>query len=443
MAESMHADVLVVGAGPTGSYLGWKLAEAGCDVLLLEALPLEKVGAHIEVIHLDKIRFDEFDIPHPLPPELLHLVSANKVWSVDGSEHFRVEYPFYVTNMPAFVQRLHDYVRHAGGRVIESARVGDVIIDRGFCRGVRGTRRGRPFEARARVTVDASGIAGAVRTRLPDDFGVENCPVPPEQTYYCALELRDEIPAGFPTDNNSFLGMPGFWNKSYGDGAILGIIAPGSKDNAWNALTQWREATFGNPGRLVAKRVGCSPYRRAPASYVGNGFAAVGDCVYQNKAFSGEGITSGFTACRIAEKVIREALAKDDVSQKGLWEYNVRYSRGQGAKFAGVMVFLFPVNGLPKHEVDYLYQHQIIFCQKDYEYLNLNYELDLPPDRWEAICQQLKKGVLDGAFSEQSLQLMNTLYGYSNQLKAHYLAYPATPEGLPGWRTTAERLWGY
>jgi len=432
-----------VGAGPTGSYLGWKLAQAGCDVLLLEALPLEKVGAHIEVIHLDQVRFDEFAIPHPLPPERLHLVPANRVWSIDGSEHFEVRYPFYVANMPAFVQRLHGYVRQAGGRIIDHARVEDAIIDNGFCCGVRGTCAGEPFEARARITVDASGTAGAVRTRLPDGFGVENCPLPPEQTFFCALELRDDIPAGFPTDNNSFLGAPGFWNKSYGDGAILGIIAPGSADNARNALTQWRETTYGHPGRLVARRVGCSPYRRAPSSYVGDGFAGVGDCVYQNKAFSGEGITSGFTACSIAQEVILAALEQGDVSRKGLWEYNVRYLRGQGAKFAGVMAFLFPVNGLPRQEVDYLYRHKIIFCQEDYEYLNLHYELNLPPARWEAICRQLRAGVQEGAFSSNSLQLMDTLYGLSRRLKAHYLAYPDTPEGLPAWSTVTHSLWGY
>jgi flavin-dependent dehydrogenase len=443
MAHSFNADVLIVGAGPVGSYLGWKLAQSGCDVMLLEALPLKKVGAHIEVIHVDQIRFNEFEIPHPLPPEKLHLVHANKVWSVDGSSYFNVEYPFYIVNMPAFVQRLHGYILQSGGRIIENARVNDIILKDGFCCGVSGICAGEPFEEHAKITIDASGITGAVRTHLPRDFGVENCPVPPEQTFYCALELRDQIPSGFPTDNNTFLGAPGFWNKSYGDGVILGIIAPGSVETAWNALTQWRESTYGNPGRLVANRAGCSPYRRAPVSYVGNGFAGVGDSVYQNKAFSGEGITSGFTACKIAKEVIVDALMKNDVSLNGLWDYNIRYFHGQGAKFAGVMVFLFPVNGLPKSEVDYLYQHKIIFCAEDYEYLNLNYELNLPPERWEAICQQLKQGIQEGKFSENSYQLMNTLYNYSAQLKAHYLTYPETPEGLPAWSAITRNLWGY
>jgi flavin-dependent dehydrogenase len=443
MTHQFHSDVLIVGAGPAGAYLGWKLAEAGCDVQVLEARSLETTGAHIEVIHMDQIRFDEFGIPHPTPPERLHLVSATRVWVVDGHSYFEVNYPWYVLSLPAYLQRLYGYIRQCGGKLTDHTCVESLIIQDGWLKGVRGTTNGEPFEASANITVDASGIAGAVRTRLPGDFGVENTPVPPEQTFYCALELRDEIPDGFPSGNNSFLGAPGFWNKSYGDGAILGIIAPGSAENAWQAHDEWREACYGNPGRLVARRIGCAPYRRSPASLVGNGFVGVGDSVYQNKAFSGEGITSGYTGGKIAKEVILDVLNKGDYSQTGLWAYNVRYMRGQGAKFAGVMGFLPMVNALPKDDIDYLFQQQIIFSAEDYEYLNRFYELNLPPERWENICLQLEKGIKERKFSENSLQLMKTLYAFSGQLKAHYQAYPDKPEGLAGWSELTRSLWGY
>jgi len=443
MTHVLHSDVLIVGAGPAGAYLGGKLAEAGCDVQILEALPLDRVGSHIEVIHMDQVRFDEFEIPHPTPPELLHLVPIGKVWSVDGKDYFEVDYPFYVVNMPAYLQRLQGYIRRAGGKLTENACVEGVIIEEGFLKGVRGTLGGESFEAFAKITVDASGMSGAVRTHLPDGFGVENTPVPPEQTFYCALELRDGLPPGFPTGNNSFLGAPGFWNKSYGDGVILGLIAPGSAENAWQAHRQWREACYGDPGRLVAKRIGCAPYRRPPASLVGNGFVGVGDCVYQNKAFSGEGITSGYTGGKIAREVILHALEKNDYSQEGLWDYNLRYFRGQGAKFAGVMGFLPMVNGLPGEDVDYLYRQKFIFSSEDYTYLNRYYEFNLPPERWGAMCAQLEQGVKEAKFSEKSLETMKALYTFAQQLKAHYLAYPETPEGLAGWNEVTRSLWGY
>ena len=443
MTKTIHTDVLIVGAGPIGAYLGWKLADAGCDVHLLEALTLDKVGAHIEVIHIDEIRFDEFEIPHPTPPALIHLPPFFKVWSVDSSRYFEVHYPFYVINMPLYVQRLHGYIRNAGGKLTEKARVEDVIVEDGYIKGVTGNIGGEPFEAYARITVDASGIVGALRTRLPDDFGIENTPLPPEQTFYSGLELREDIPEGYPTGSNSFLGTPGFWNMSYGDGAILGMVIPGSAELAWEKHKQWREERYGDPGKLVARRIGCGPYRRAPLSYVGDGFVAVGDSVYQNKAFSGEGIVSGYTACKIAKDVIFDALEKDDCSKKGLWAYNTRYFRGQGAKFASVMGFLPIVNDFPPEELDFLNTNEIIFCKDDYEYLNLNYELNLPTERWARICQTIEAGVKEGKFSEKSFQTMKTLYDFSNQLKAHYLEYPETPDGIAAWGAVQKAMWGY
>jgi flavin-dependent dehydrogenase len=443
MTHTLRSDILIVGAGPAGACLGWKLAEAGCDVQVLEAMPLAGLGAHIEVVHLDQVRFDEFAIPHPAPPELLHLVPASKVWSVDGADHFEVHYPVCVASLPAYLQRLHGYAKKAGAKLVEFARVEDVLIEDGILKGVRGTLKGEPFEAFARVTVDASGIVGAVRRHLPQGFGVENTPVPPEQTFFCYLELRDELPPGLPTGNNTFLGAPGFWNRSFGEGAILGIIAPGSVQAARDAHRLWREAAYGDPGKLVGKRIGSAPYRRPPASLVGNGFAGVGDSVYQNKAFSGEGITSALTACQILVDVLPAALARGDTTRESLWDYNLRYFRGQGAKFAGVMAFFFPMNSLPRPDVDYLYKHGIIFSARDQEYLNLHYEFDLPPERWAEVCAQLETGVSDGGFSAESLALMKSVYDLSSSVKAHYAAYPETPAGLPAWEETFRAFWGY
>ncbi len=443
MAHTFHSDIIIVGAGPVGSYLGWKLAAAGCRVLVLEKRPLATLGGHIEIVHLDQVRCDELGIPHPEKPELLHLVPASKTWSVNGSEFYEVRYPVYVVNLPAYLQRLHGYLRDAGGELVELASVERVLIENGAVKGVAGSLQGKPFEARAEISVDASGMAGALRTRLPDDFAIENTPVPPAQTFFCALELRADLPAGMPTGNNTFLGAPGFWNRSYDEGAVLGIITPGSAEAAWQAHRQWRESTYGDTGRLVARRAGSAPYRRPPATLVADGFAAVGDCVYQNKAFSGEGITSGCAAAYIASEILAAALKRGDPTARGLWEYNRRYFRGQGAKFASLMSFYFPVTNLPRQDVDALYRNQFIFSAHDQEYLNNHYELDLPSARWESVCSRLETAVRQGVFSAQSLQTMKNLHFLSTRLKNHYLAYPDDPSALPEWKRVAESLWGH
>ena len=79
---------------------------------------------------------------------------------------------------------------------------------------------------------------------------------------------------------------------------------------------------------MLKRLQGKTPYRRSPYSLVGNGFMAMGDAAFQTKPFSGEGVTSSFTACQIAAEVATEALRRGDVSRESLWDYNVRYFRG-------------------------------------------------------------------------------------------------------------------
>ncbi|MDI9566808.1 MAG: hypothetical protein QM230_08285, partial [Chloroflexota bacterium] len=107
------------------------------------------------------------------------------------------------------------------------------------------------------------------------------------------------------------------------------------------------------------------------------------------------------------------------------------------------MGFLPIVNDFPPEELDFLNTNEIIFCKDDYEYLNLNYELNLPPERWARICQTIEAGVKEGQFSEKSFQTMKTLYDFSNQLKSHYLKYPETPEGIAAWGAVQKAMWGY
>jgi len=241
--------------------------------------------------------------------------------------------------------------------------------------GVGGKLGNSTFEARGKLIVDASGLADAVRTKLPDAFGIENKPVPPEKCLYVCLELRDQIPAGFPTGSNSYLFHKAFWNKSYGDGAILGIGQPISFENAWRLHKAWREEYFGDPGKVIKKRQGAIPFTRSPFSLVGNGFMMIGDAANQNKPFSGEGVTSGFTAAGIAAEVAVNALQKGDFSREALWEYNQRYQRGQGAKFAASFAQLPATAELTRKDVNYLFRHNIIFSSADFEELNNNYEI--------------------------------------------------------------------
>ncbi len=442
MTQGLNADVVVVGAGTTGCYFAWRLSEAGFRTIVLEKKRLGNLGKDIDIFHMDEIRFDEFDIPHPTGDELIAHHSTGLAWSPDLQVQNEVRYAFYVMHKPAFQQRLHRYVLEAGGEIFEEAAVTEPIVEDGFLVGARVQKDGQRLDVRAKIVVDASGIDGAVRTRLPDDFGIETDPITEEDTLFVCLEFRDDLADGLPTGLNFYPFHKAFWNPSRGSGAILGIGQPGSYDYAWQKHRQWREEYFCDPGRVVQRLQGRTPYRRSPYSLVGNGFMVLGDAAFQTKPFSGEGVTSSFTACRIAAEVAATALQAGDVSREALWPYNVRYFRDQGAKFASMFVQLPAAAELSRHEVDYLFHNDLIFSGEDFRQMNLHYETKMDAGKLVSMATRLVWGVLRGRFSYASLQRLLNVSSTADKIKALYQQFPESPAGFEEWVTAVKPLWG-
>ncbi len=442
MIKTLKADVIVVGAGTAGCYFAWRMGGAGYRVIILEKRALKTLGAHIDVFHMEDAGFREFDIPLPGKKELLHHEESFYSWSPDLAVKQEIRFPFYVMHKPSFQQRMHGYARKSGARIFEKALVTGVIIENGFITGVRGTMGKQAFEARGKIIADASGINGAVRTLLPDGFGVENDPVKDEHKFFVCLEMRDRTGEGYPTGSNSYILHKAFWNLGHGKGSILGIGQPLSYANAWRKHLEWREEYFGNPGRVRKRTQGSVPFRRPPWSLVGNGFMAMGDAACQNKFFSGEGVISGFAAARIASDAAIKALSGGDVSREGLWEYNVRYFRGQGALFAGGLAQLPAAAELSRDDVNYLFKNNVIFSAPDFEELNATYEIKMSIAKTLAVAGKLLSGVVTGKFSFAGLRKLLASSAKGAGVKGHYLKFPDDPALFDAWVRKAGKLWG-
>jgi len=441
MEKQFFTDVIVVGAGTAGTVFAWRMAQRGHKVLVLEEQPFSALGKAIEIIHMEKVRFDEFDIPHPEPPELIHTENIGFTYSPDEIMKLPVRNTFYVVNMPLLMQRLRFYAISAGADLRQDAKVEELVLEGKRIVGVKGTLNGERFTAHASLVVDASGIAGAVRTKLPTDLGIENAPVPPEKRLYVCLELRSDLPEGSLTGSNGYMFHKAFWNKSYGNDVVLGIGQPHSYDYAWQKLREWREEYFGDPGRVVGHRQGVIPFTRTPFSLVGDGLMLIGDAANQNKPFSGEGITSGFTAVKIAVETADQALKIGDTSLAALWDYNLRYQRGQGAKFAASLAQLPAAAELTRKDVNYLFHKGIIFSSADFEELNQNFELQMSMKKLVKIALTLLWGVVTGQFKAASLKKFMQASSQAGKIKQHYLRFPESPAQFNDWVVEAKRLW--
>ena len=442
MTDVLHADAVVVGGGTSGCYFAWRLGQAGFRTIVLEELELGQVGQVIDIFHMDEVRFDEFGLEHPSGDESLGYHATGLAWSPDLKVQNKVDYAFYVMHKPSFHRRMHSYVRESGGEILEQVEVQGPIIEDGYVVGVQAVRDGKPLVVRGKIVVDASGIEGVVRTRLPGEIGAETDSITAEDTLFVCLEFRDELGEGLPSGLNFYPFHKAFWNPSRGSGAILGIGQPGSYEYAWQRHGEWREEYFGDPGRVVKRTQGRTPYRRSPYSLVGNGFMAMGDAAFQTKPFSGEGVTSSFTACQIAAEVAAEALEAGDVSRAGLWAYNARYFRDQGAKFASMLVLLPAAAELSRGEVDFLFHSDLIFSSDDFEQMNLHYATEMSLGKTLSMGVKLLGGALGGRFSWGSLKRLLDVSGRATKIRVLYERFPGEPAGFETWVGEARMLWG-
>jgi flavin-dependent dehydrogenase len=157
-------DAIVVGAGTAGATAAMHMARGGRRVLMLDARPLGECGARW-VNAIPDWMFEESGVPAPTErPELRS--RARRHVMVDPSWTHRVVLegsPVLFVDMRHLVERVQREAVAAGARASGEEPVRELLFDRDRVVGVR-TPRG---EHRAPLVVDASGLAGVVRAKVP------------------------------------------------------------------------------------------------------------------------------------------------------------------------------------------------------------------------------------------------------------------------------------
>ncbi len=447
MKKGYEADVVIVGGGTAGSYTAWRLAQKGYKVVVVEKHKRGIPGKHIGIFHMDEIRFAQFDIPLPEGKELIGRHETGLAWPPDGDDTKTVRYTFLVMELPLFIERLQKYAEQAGAEYLFETTCERAVLSRERITGIKAVKGAQTFEISAKVVVDASGVDAAVRTTLPKRLGIETEAVKPTEFLYVILQYWEDIPAKktgeFPSGLNFYPFHKSFINPGYGDGAIVGIGQPERLQKAEKIQKEFLAERFPKVAHTLANKTwGRTPFRRPPYSLVGDGFVTVGDAAFMTKPFSGEGVTSGFTACQIAVETIDDAIQKGDVSKAALWPLNYRYFTDQGAKFAGLFAQVPAAAELSRSDVNYLFKKNVIFWSFDFESMNRDFEVKMGLGRLIVVAAKLIGGRMTGGLSKEGFSALLSAMGAAGKIRKHYEAYPKNPAGLAAWEAQAKKLWG-
>jgi len=358
-AARTDADVIVVGAGPSGSSAAYWLAGAGLDVLLLEktSFPREKVcGDGLTprgTRALVDMGIDVSEEAGWLHNRGLRVIGGGQRLLLDWPE--LTSFPSYGLVRPRadLDALLANQAVKAGAIMHENTSITEPVLDTaGRVVGVQGrTAEKRPVEYRAQLVLTCEGVSG----KLGQHLGVHRNDKRPlgvaVRRYYTSPKTHDDYLESWlelwdgPVDHSNLL--PGYgWIFGMGDGTVnagLGVLnssAGFQKTDYRTMLTAWldntpeewglREANATGPTRGAALPMG---FNRTP--HYTRGLLLVGDAGGSVNPFNGEGIPYAMESGKFAAEAVVQALARPDgpARERALQAYPARMRDEWGAYY--------------------------------------------------------------------------------------------------------------
>jgi menaquinone-9 beta-reductase len=351
--------VVVVGAGSAGSAAAWQLARAGWRVALVEERRLLEGGARW-MNAVAPSMFTRADVPPPAPPELSGVGAPYWVLGPDGEGPVDVgETPIPMIDMPRLASRLQGLARRAGVRAFELATAERLVLDgeRPVALEIETeTPDGRlqTMTLRARLFVDATGLAGALRAQVPRL--ARDCPAPAGADLCSAAQevraVRDKDGArrylerrgARPGTVLAHLGVSGGYSTCYvvvsTDLSHVELVTGVTADGRHGTGLDLIERLLHDEPWIGVRRSGGSsliPLRRPYARQAAPGIALIGDAGCHVLTAHGSGVGPGLIAARHLGEATRGV--DDPGSEEATWAYQAAFLRDAGAVCAAYDVF--------------------------------------------------------------------------------------------------------
>jgi len=390
-------------------------------------------------------------------PEIEHDVKGVMAFSPDKETAIPFDGDGYMLNRQKLPEIQNARTKKMGVNFDFEINLTGLIYDGQQVIGVQGinNKTRQPYKKTAKVVVDATGVTSMLRNQLQNSTKIERkidrrdlestgrhimyfengekdlTEFDPD---YCIIHLDQDIAPGgygwvFPKGDNKVnigLGV----EKSILDQRNKRL---GKKDNVASLMEEYlqRNKAIKNPKLSqdpedIHNNTGVFQVseRRQNDCMVSGGYILVGDSAWMPKPIAAGGIGPALIAGTILGKNVVDAIEANDVTEKGLWQYNLDFIEEYGYKTAGLELFRRLVQTLTNEQISYGMKH--FLGNVDVEAISKGEHPDFSG--------LTKLGmIIRGAMNKTVASGLKYTSEQNQWLVKHYRNYPKEPSGFEEW----------
>ncbi len=450
MSRVLDYDVVIVGLGPAGSSLAYKLRRSGLRVVGLDLVGEDGLWGKPCGDAIGEHHFIENEMPLPEGEALAQRVEGIDVYSPSEEVKLRVNGKGFMINRNAYGRMLVSEAAKAGVDIFLETYVKHPILEDGRLVGVKAARLsdGEEIVFKGKVVVDATGTSGVIRRRLPREWPVNERlkPVDMNIAYRRIVKLGVEIedPSYIRIYVNQEIAPGGYWwlfpksetIANIGLGVQGGRGYPHPKEIYENILM--KRPDVGSQLEVYADAGAAVPTRRPANTLAWDNFLGIGDNGFTVNPVHGGGMGYAMTAANYAARAIMEAFTEGDFTRYGpLWKTNLMYMRGLGAKQAALDIFRIYLQELSNDEIEWALKNGVMRAEHAYD-TSVTGELKADFSALEKL-RLLVKGIGSGKL--RLLMNLRLVKDYMDRVRGLYKEYPESPDELNAWVERVEALY--
>ncbi len=390
-------------------------------------------------------------------PEIEHDVKGVMAFSPDRETAIPFDGAGYMLNRQKLPEIQNERCRKAGIEFEFEINLTGLIYEGLQTVGVKGidNKIKQPFKKTAKLVVDATGVTSVLRNGLQNSTKVEKRidrqdlestgryimyfdqdqkDLSEFDSDYCIIHLDQDIAPGgygwvFPkADNKVNIGLG--VEKSFLERRNKRL---GKKDNVQSLMEEYlvrnkaiKNARLSEDPEDANNNSGIFQVsvRRQNDCMVSGGYMLVGDSAWMPKPIDAGGIGPALIAGTLIGNNIAQAFEADDVSEAGLWQYNLDFIKEYGYKTAGLELFRRLVQQMSNEQISYGMKH--FLGNLDVESISKGEHPDF---------SGLGKigMIIRGAMNKTVADGLRFTSKENQWLVEHYNSYPKTPAGFDKW----------